>query len=308
MSVYNEPLDIIKKSIESILAQSYRNLEIIIIIDNPDRNDAIKHIGNINDSRIKAIINRKNLGLTASLNEGIEIANGEYIARMDADDISMPDRFKKQLDYLIKYHYDLVGSDIAQIDENGLVLKEHVVYPRNNEQIVKMLRYNSPIPHPTWFGKAEIFRDNKYIDFPACEDYELLTRLALRGIKMGNVGEVLLKYRISENGISSSKKPVQKTCLEYVRKMYRKGKESDYLSLVAFLDTKKGKRYQKNNKEFFGVIDETKKYRGKKTKLLVVLKNFPKLLNKNSISNIYSAYRARAIKNKAKKKQNKGEL
>lgn len=96
MSIYNENIDEIKASIDSILNQTYENIEFIIILDNPTRLDINVLLTEYqkNDTRIKVIYNQKNEGLALSLNKGLEIATGEYIARMDSDDISLQDRLK----------------------------------------------------------------------------------------------------------------------------------------------------------------------------------------------------------------------
>ena len=119
MSCYNERKPDIIKSINSILEQTYKLFEFIIIVDNPKNNEIIETIKKFKDKRIKVIINEKNIGLAESLNKGISIAKGKYIARMDADDISLPNRFKIQFDYLESHpDIDVVGSNRITIDEN----------------------------------------------------------------------------------------------------------------------------------------------------------------------------------------------
>lgn len=102
MSVYNEPMEWISQSIESILNQSFTNFEFIIINDKPEGKEQIALINEYasQDQRIKIIQNEKNLGLTKSLNIGILHAKSKYIARMDADDISMPNRLKMQYEFM----------------------------------------------------------------------------------------------------------------------------------------------------------------------------------------------------------------
>lgn len=237
----------IKKSIDSILNQTYSDLELIVIVDTPDREDLISLLvkKSKDDNRIRTLRNEKNIGLTASLNKGIDIANGKYIARMDADDISIPVRLEKQLTFLKEKNLDLVGCNIININEQEKVTSRKPVRRPCEDKIIKRyLRYNSPLFHPTWLGKAELFKKYKYIDFPACEDYELLARIALDGKKLGNLNEVLLKYRLNNSSISNTKKALQKTALSYIRKRYRDNKVSSYEDYIDYLKSSAGAKKQ----------------------------------------------------------------
>lgn len=296
MAIYNEPVEIVKKSIESILSQSYKNIELIVLVDNPNRKDIVEMIKELGDRRIKIYVNEKNLGLTASLNRAIRMSCGKYIARMDADDISMPERLKKQKEYLEETGYDLVGCDISCIDMDDNTLKQRIIYPRSNRILKQFMRYNSPMPHPAWFGKAELFRENMYIDFPACEDYEFLVRSALRGKKMGNVGEVLLKYRINDNGVSSSKKAIQKTCLVYLRNNYRKNKRSDLGDFIKYLNSAKGKRKQRSMEKYFKAVDEVHGEKNRFRRIVVFMKNIIPIIRPSALGNIYSSLKTKTIR------------
>ena len=110
MATYKEKIELLKVAIESILKQTYNNFEFIIILDNPENIEHIRCIENYqkNDDRIRFYINEKNMGLTKTLNKALSLSKGKYICRMDADDVSMPDRIEKQLHYLNQYHYDLI--------------------------------------------------------------------------------------------------------------------------------------------------------------------------------------------------------
>ena len=98
MATYKEPENLLRQAIESILNQSYKDFEFIIILDNPGNKEHIEIVKSYQkqDSRIRFYINEKNAGLTATLNRGIELSRGKYICRMDADDISMPERIQDQ--------------------------------------------------------------------------------------------------------------------------------------------------------------------------------------------------------------------
>ena len=103
MSVYNERIDWLKEAVSSILNQTYTDFEYIIIIDNPNLNDeAVSFLNNTaeRDSRVQLHFNEANIGLMKSLNVGIQMVRGEFIARMDAEDVSFPDRLEKEIAFL----------------------------------------------------------------------------------------------------------------------------------------------------------------------------------------------------------------
>ena len=108
MTVYKESEEELKESFESIINQTYKNFEVIVVNDgSSDKTDEIEQY---NDERVKIIVNEKNIGLPLSLNKALDVATGDYYARMDSDDISTLDRFEKQLKYIENEDCDLVGS------------------------------------------------------------------------------------------------------------------------------------------------------------------------------------------------------
>ena len=119
MSNYNTPINYLKESIDSVLNQTYSNFE-FIIIDDGSTDDSLKFIKSYDDPRIKLIVNEENIGLTKSLNKGLKAAQGEFIARMDSDDICYPERFEKQIEYMRKHPDTTVcGTWPNILDENG---------------------------------------------------------------------------------------------------------------------------------------------------------------------------------------------
>jgi len=126
MSTYNESELELRLAIESILNQTYRNIEFIIVSDNP-QNTMLQNIINEyqkKDRRIKVILNNENLGLPRSLNKGIEQARGKYIARMDADDISLPNRIEEEMDFMLINNLDMVAALQINIDENNKTIEK----------------------------------------------------------------------------------------------------------------------------------------------------------------------------------------
>lgn len=216
MSVFNETEYQLEKSISSILNQTYKDIELIIINDNPKEDRIVKYLSSINDDRVKVYSNDVNRGLVYSLNKAIYIAKGEYIARMDADDISDPNRLSKQLYLIENKQLDLVGGQIKLIDESDNIFGE-IRFPTEDFTIKKQLaQKGTRIPHPTWLGKKEVFLKLKYREIKFCEDYDFLLRASHMGIKMGNVHDFILMYRVRSSGISAMNKAEQLITRRYL--------------------------------------------------------------------------------------------
>lgn len=231
MSVYNGE-KFLKEAIESILTQTFTDFEFLIINDG-STDDSVKIIESFRDSRIRLINNEKNLKLIASLNKGISLARGRYIARMDSDDISMPERLEKEVDFLEKsLDYGLVGTCFTVIDGEG---KEqyNVTYPSNNDLIKLFLSLNCPLAHGSVMGRTELFKQNLYgsKEYFAVEDYELWTRMA-KVTKIYNIPEYLFKYRIYGESFSNTKtQTMYNQTLELSKKSYINNK-NEYKDLV----------------------------------------------------------------------------
>jgi len=143
MSVYSEKRNELLTSINSILEQTYHNIEFIIVNDNPENNIAKKILEDfqMHNSKIKVINNSKNYGLVYSLNKAISIANGEYIARMDADDKSVKKRIECQMNWITKTKADLLGGYILLMDEAGHDTDIIRKFPLKHKSIKKYLRW-----------------------------------------------------------------------------------------------------------------------------------------------------------------------
>ena len=139
MSTYNETPKELDESINSILHQTYSNFEFLIINDNPNNCELEETLKTYVDSRIRIIRNEKNLGLVKSLNAGLKLCEGQYVARMDADDISRQSRIQDELLYLKKNHLDMIGSYIETIDEHGETIKSLMRFPEKHNQIAKFM-------------------------------------------------------------------------------------------------------------------------------------------------------------------------
>ena len=210
MGVYNQfDKDVLLAAVYSILNQSLTDFEFIIYDDGsyPEAAELLKEVERL-DERIILIGHAENHGLAFSLNECIHRARGKYIARMDADDISYPDRLQKQRDFLEQNReFSWVGCNIEVFDENGIWGRRRMP---EQPQESDYLKY-SPYAHPTVMYRAEIFDSNQ--DYAAsketlrCEDYEIFMRFRKAGLKGANLQEYLFCYR--ENMDSYKKRTFQ---------------------------------------------------------------------------------------------------
>ena len=199
MGMYNTPSkEMLSTSLKSILNQTFKDFE-LIICDDGSSNDCIKWAKEIcvGDKRVKFIKNDCNRGLAYTLNHCLEVANGEYIARMDDDDESHLDRFEKQVEFLDEHNeYGLVGSNMNLFDE-----ERGIWGLRKYPEIVKKedFLYRVAVPHPTIMARRSAYDVvNGYRDLPETlrvEDYDCFMRMFARGVKMYNFQEPLFNYR-----------------------------------------------------------------------------------------------------------------
>lgn len=211
MSNYNTDIGMLEESINSILSQTYRDFE-LIIIDDQSTDDSILTIERLAsiDKRIVVLKNHVNSGLAYSLNKGISISKGKYIARMDTDDISLPDRFQKQVEYLNEHpEVDILGTYAETFgDGNGLSFnpfvsindcKCHLIF-------VPCLIHPTVMIRKSFLNEHNLQYNAKYL---CSQDFDMWTRCA----DVGNVSmlrKVLLKYRIHGTQISNKKRELQR--------------------------------------------------------------------------------------------------
>ncbi len=203
MPVYNCE-QYINDSVQSILNQTFKDFE-LIIIDDKSTDDTVDLIKKFEDDRIVLIEKEKNSGYTDSLNYAVTIAKGDYIARMDGDDISMPERFKIQIDFLTKNEDVILCGTGMKVIDSDKILK----HPSNYEEIKVKLCFTNSIFHPTVLFRKKVLIENQYDkNFEPAEDYDLWTRLVFKG-KLMNIDETLLHYRLHANQVSNSKREIQ---------------------------------------------------------------------------------------------------
>lgn len=210
MPVYNGER-YLRGAIESILQQTFADFEFLIINDaSADLSVAITE--SYKDPRIRLVHNEYNLGLIASLNRGLNLATGEYIARMDCDDISLPERFEKQVEYMEKNpDFGVLGTGFYIIDDSGKKVTDNNCYqfpnyhfPLQNDLINWALCFYNPIAHPTVLMRKDILKEVDGYNLSAlhCEDYDLWCRLS-RVTKLANLGDALVCLRKHKENITS---------------------------------------------------------------------------------------------------------
>jgi glycosyltransferase involved in cell wall biosynthesis len=246
MPVYNSELHL-KEAIESILNQSYKKIEFLIINDGSTDNSE-KIILSYSDSRIRYLKNEINLKLIKTLNLGIKAAKGKYIARMDADDISLSKRIEKQVLYLEKHEeIGILGCDFEIINKNNNDARfnrliKTVKYPTENAIIKFNLIFNNVILHPATMFKKEIFNVHNIFfeeEYLHVEEYRLWTKY-INKTKFANLPETLFLYRVHEKQISSIHQFIQaenalKVQIEYLETLGYKLNKTESTQIVSFL-------------------------------------------------------------------------
>lgn len=207
MSCYNRK-DYLIEAIESILNQSYSDFEFIIVDDasTDGSQDIIKKYADL-DSRIIFIKNDKTKGLINNLNKAFELTKGEYIARMDDDDISLPERFAKQIEYMDTHpEITLLGSFIEVFGDETAV---NWVCETDSSILEILMNFFNPLCHPSvMIRKSFLDEHNLKYSLKAiyAEEYDLWKNIILAGGKLANLPENLLKYRVHKNSITKSKR------------------------------------------------------------------------------------------------------
>lgn len=214
MSVYNG-MPYIEESIESILQQTFTNFKFLIFDDaSTDETPQILAKYALKDQRIEIVTNDRNYGLGANLARGVEMTQTPWIARMDADDVAIPNRLEMQLRYIKDNpEIDILGGYVTDIDENGRVVGERR-FPKSNEEIQKLV-WTCPVFHPTVMLRRQmILKVGSYSPkLRKRQDYELWFRCVAANLKFANLTTPLIYYRFSNNTFKRNNWRVQLTHL-----------------------------------------------------------------------------------------------
>lgn len=213
MAVHNG-MPHVQRAVESIQQQTLSDWE-MIVVDDGSTDDSAECIAKyaVADRRIH-LVRQSNRGLTPSLNHASHLARGSFLARMDADDVAMPNRFEEQVGFLCN-HSDViaVGSSLLLIDPDGDPLGTRKVSTEHEQIVEQLFQGLGPLPHPTAMVVAEAFEKVEGYDesFTKAQDLDLWLRLSAIG-KLANLSEPLLKYRLHVDSITSRHRNEQLQC------------------------------------------------------------------------------------------------
>lgn len=206
MSLYkNDRLEYVKLAVDSILAQSYKYIDFYIQYDGPVSIEVDKYLTAIKDERVMIQRRAENKGLAQSLNDLLAVVKPkgyEYVARMDADDISLPGRFEKQLEYFnLHQEVDVVGGAINEINEEGNNRGKVTKYPCNSEDCRVFFAKRNPVAHPTVMFRRRFFEKAGWeypTDYMRNEDTRLWHEGYKHGCVIANLPDVLLHFRMTD--------------------------------------------------------------------------------------------------------------
>ena len=205
MSVYNGE-DYLAEAVESVLNQTFRDFELIIINDcsNDGTSEILQKYADA-DERVKVHTNEVNLRLPSSLNKAISLAKGKYIARMDADDICLPERLERQFEFMESHPDTALSSCRFMTLKNGAISSGGCGGRGDSESIKALLLVTNPILHPGIIAKADVIRELGYDkNFTCTEDMELWTRFVMAGYKVEVMSEYLMMYRLHDKQITET--------------------------------------------------------------------------------------------------------
>ena len=277
MTTYKTPRRFLDIAINSILVQTYKNFELIIVCDGDK--EEYEYIKKYDDKRIKLIFHNENLGISKSANDGLKNATGKYIMRMDADDVSLRDRMEKQV-YYMENHENI---DISYMQSLSLNKSVKIMDTYNNTplEIEIQLLYMNPITHSAVMIRNNFLDKNKILyneNYKCSVDYELWAKSS-KNANIAEIHKIGVLYRVHDSQISNQKRQLQKELKEKIIKDYniRKIKDDDKtLEALLFL-TGSIEVNNKNYSRFIEDIEYIIKYNEK----------YDKKVFKKVISNMY---------------------
>ena len=241
MPVYNGAR-FLANAMNSVLGQTFGNFELLVVNDGSSDQTA-EILASCGDPRVRIVDNGRNLGLIASLNKGLDLAGGDYIARMDQDDVALPKRLEKQVHFLrTSLQTGLCGTWFRTF---GGARSAVVRPPTGAEEMAAKLFHESPLAHPTVMFRRALFAHHglRYsYEYPDAEDFELWTRAA-QVTELANLPEVLLRYRRHDEQVSNVKKArqdesVKKILLRQLRRIHANTTEEEREAHVAIVSNR----------------------------------------------------------------------
>lgn len=233
MSTYSEPTKVVARAIDSILTQTYQNIELIIVMDNPNNVELNQYLLDTiaYKDKCKVILNDRNMGVANSRNIAINASMGDLIALQDADDISLPKRIEYQIDYLNNNPMiDIVTLQSEFVDSAGNLLnrRSHII---PDEKIEKSLKYGSILINPSAMYRRDVFIElNGYTPLRLAEDYDFWLRCINHHKKIHIMNACLFQYTIAPVSLSH-KNPGKSWIISRMvfRKVYKENKNNTYI-------------------------------------------------------------------------------
>src|SRR5574337_256903 len=198
-------------AIESVLAQSFADFELLLIDDGSTDNSVGIMRLYTTDPRVRLVCNEQNLGIPKTRNRGIDLARGEYIAMLDSDDWAYPTRLEKQVAFLDRHRdFAVVGAWTTDIDEKGRSLRRVNILPVLPGELQSRLLFSYCHHHSSIMARTAVLREYRYREqYAVCEDVDLFVRVA-KNYKLGNLPNILLCRRVHGSGITREKAQVVK--------------------------------------------------------------------------------------------------
>ena len=247
LPVYNN--EKINICIDSVLNQTFKDFE-LLIIDNASTDNTVKVIKKYKDPRINLVVNKQNIGPTGSLNKGVTLAKGKYIARIDADDLILPERLQKQVDFMENNpEYGIVGSWTKHIDEEDNLSNYTNKLCTTDKGVKAYLMIQSPFYHPAVMLRTSVLKENNLnydLNIKVAVEYKLWNEI-LKHSKGSNLNEVLTYYRVSSNSLSHANKSTK--IQEYLKVREAICKENNESLVLKSIQLEK-----KENKSLFECI------------------------------------------------------
>ena len=238
MSVYiKEKPEYFDAALKSVLDQTLMPNEVVICEDGkiPDSlKNVIKKYKNKYPKIVRSISYPKNRGLGLTLRDGVLECKNEIIFRMDTDDISVNDRFEKQLKVLIEKNVDVLGSNICEYDDKMNISTGVKSVPAGNEEIIKYAKKRNPVNHMSvCFKRSKVIKSGNYMDMPGFEDYYLWVRMLNDGCIFNNIQENLINVR---GGESMIRRRGGKKYLKNIKKFEKTLRRMNFISKKEYLE------------------------------------------------------------------------
>lgn len=237
MGVCNEPLSLVRTAVNSILKQSFQDFEFLLILDSPEEPELKKllQVYQVLDQRVLVQFNERNQGLAACLNQGIQVARGSYIVRMDADDIAEPQRLLHSWEACQQAAaVDIFFSRYEVIAEDGTHVQHSLGMPTDSQRLAKILKYKNIICHSSVVLKTSVAKREGYGDLRVCEDYELWVRLSQKGYLFYGLNQSLVQSRRRETSMTSCDHYQSYFALKYIWDFHRRYQGKQAISQVGF--------------------------------------------------------------------------